>query len=47
MNGKGIYYYPDGSIFCGQWKNNKANGLGIYIFDKDITWGGTFENNLL
>lgn len=31
-HGKGIYYYPNGDIYDGQWKNNKKHGFGQYTY---------------
>jgi hypothetical protein len=30
-NGKGKFFYVDGDIYDGHWKNGKANGYGIFI----------------
>ncbi len=32
MQGDGVYYYPDGSVYKGQWKNNNQHGKGVYEF---------------
>lgn len=41
-NGKGIMYFyenpqlarlKEGSVYCGDWKNDKFQGIGTYIFE--------------
>ncbi len=32
MDGKGIYYYPNGQKYEGEWKNGQRNGKGIMYF---------------
>ena len=27
-NGKGIYYYPNGDVYIGDWKRDKKEGKG-------------------
>ena len=29
-HGDGKYYYADGNIYEGKWRNNKKHGKGIY-----------------
>ena len=31
-SGKGIYWYANGDIYCGDWLDDKFNGYGYYIF---------------
>ena len=31
-NGYGIYYYVNGDIYCGVWKQNLFDGDGIYLY---------------
>jgi hypothetical protein len=30
--GNGLYFYFEGDVYGGTWKNNQLNGLGIYYF---------------
>jgi hypothetical protein len=30
--GKGTYYYLNGNIYEGDWKNDKKEGFGIFIY---------------
>ena len=32
LEGKGKYYYKNGSTYDGEWKNDKKNGKGILIY---------------
>lgn len=32
MNGRGIYYWPDGRSYEGEYSNDKKQGYGIYIW---------------
>ena len=38
MDGKGIFKFKDGSVYDGEYKNNKKHGAGQYIKD-----GKTYE----
>ena len=40
MSGSGTYYYCDGSIYKGEWKNNQHNGLGVYEFPNGTIYEG-------
>ena len=31
-HGKGIYCYPNGDVYDGQWKNDKKHGFGQYTY---------------
>lgn len=31
ITGKGKMYRSDGDIYDGEWRNNKAHGMGTYI----------------
>lgn len=35
MNGYGILLYTDGESYVGQWKHDKKNGLGTYVWGKN------------
>ena len=45
MHGYGIYTYPSGNIYKGEWKNNKRHGIGVCHFKDRSTREGTFEND--
>lgn len=30
--GNGILYSKDGSRYEGSWKNNKPNGIGVFVY---------------
>lgn len=30
MEGHGVYHYACGSVYNGEWKNNKHHGKGVY-----------------
>ena len=32
MDGHGVFTWPDGNKYEGDWKNGKAEGKGIYYF---------------
>ena len=32
MHGKGIYYYVNGEVYEGEWKNGKMERKGIYYY---------------
>lgn len=38
FEGFGVYQWPDGRKYEGEWKDNKMNGNNIifYIFDKEM-----------
>lgn len=36
--GNGLYFYHEGDIYGGNWKNDQLNGLGIYIFANGDTY---------
>ena len=44
--GRGIYEFPDGSIYDGQWNNHKLHGEGVYIDREGLKWEGEFVNGL-
>ena len=33
FSGSGIMTYPDGAVWAGVWKNDRVNGLGIFVED--------------
>lgn len=32
MNGKGLYKWPDGKYYLGEFKNDKKDGYGTYVW---------------
>ncbi|RYD75410.1 MAG: hypothetical protein EOP53_16505, partial [Sphingobacteriales bacterium] len=42
-NGYGVYYYNDGQLYIGNFKNNLQNGLGLFE-SKDGVYYGEFTN---
>ncbi len=30
--GRGIYYYSNGDVYIGDWKEDKFDGTGTYLF---------------
>lgn len=47
MKGNGTYYYPDGSIYKGEWKDSKHHGKGVYEFVNGTVYDGEWQNNVL
>ena len=46
-HGEGIYYYVNGDIYEGNWKNNKKDGEGTLVYQNDSrTYVGQFKNDL-
>ena len=41
---KGIYYYKNGDIYFGDWKDDKFHGKGVYIFAKGERYEGELAN---
>lgn len=31
-NGKGIFYFKEGCVYDGEWKDNKMNGFGKLFY---------------
>ena len=42
--GYGLYFYFDGDIYGGTWKNDQLNGLGIYYFANGDSYEGGVIN---
>lgn len=40
--GTGIFYYPDGSTYDGQWKKDLKHGHGLYIYPNGDTYEGSW-----
>ena len=47
MQGYGTYYYPDGSVYRGEWKNNQHDGNGVFEFANGTRYEGTWKNHLM
>ena len=45
MNGNGIYTYPDGSKYEGDWEDNKKHGKGIYYYNNELWKGDKYEGD--
>ena len=43
-NGKGKYYYKNGEIFDGEWKNGIIEGKGIYYYNNGRKYEGQWKN---
>ncbi len=43
-NGQGTYTYPDGSVYTGQWENDKFNGQGTFTYSDGSVYTGQWEN---
>jgi len=44
-NGNGVYLFPDGKKYHGEFKNNKFNGVGTFTFPNGKMYTGGFKNN--
>jgi hypothetical protein len=42
--GQGLYFYFDGDIYGGTWKNDQLNGLGVYYFANGDSYEGSVIN---
>ena len=40
-NQKGIYHYPNGDKYVGEWKDDRFHGHGIYLFANGERYEGT------
>lgn len=45
-HGKGIYYYPNGDVYVGEWLNDKFHGKGVYIFNLGERYEGDLQNGV-
>lgn len=41
--GKGVYKYPDGSVYDGEWHNGRRHGNGVYTFCNGDVYKGGWE----
>ena len=44
-HGKGIFYYPDGSKYEGDWNENVRDGHGTYTYPNNDTYEGEWKNH--
>lgn len=42
MQGKGVYYYADGSVYDGAWVTGKMQGKGAFIYPNGNKYDGDF-----
>lgn len=42
MQGKGVYYYSDGSVYDGMWVAGKMQGKGSFIYPNGNKYDGDF-----
>ena len=47
MNGSGIYTFPDGATFDGQWKDDLKHGNGVYTYADGFKQEGTYKDGKL
>jgi formylglycine-generating enzyme required for sulfatase activity len=44
-NGQGTYSFPDGSLYVGQWKNEKFDGQGTFTYSEGSVYVGQWKNS--
>jgi len=44
--GKGIFYYPAGDVYFGDWKQDFFHGEGVYIFRSGEIYEGALKQGL-
>lgn len=44
--GKGTFWYPDGSKYEGEWKSGIRNGMGKYTYPNGDWYDGSWKSNL-
>ena len=45
-HGKGLFKYPAGDTYIGEWKDDIFHGQGIYIFREGQVYDGTLKNGM-
>ena len=45
-DGRGVQFYPNGTIYEGHWKSGKRDGKGRLMFSSGNFYSGEFKNNL-
>ena len=43
-HGKGVFLWPDGRVYSGEWMNGKQHGKGEYKNKKGLARNGVWEN---
>lgn len=43
----GAYFYPDGTVYKGEWFNNKKHGKGELIGKDGIIYSGIWNNDVM
>lgn len=44
MHGEGIFTYPDGRSYKGQYKNNFKHGYGVYTWSNGRVYSGNWKD---
>ena len=47
MNGSGIYTFPDGATYKGEWKDDLKHGNGVYTYADGFEQKGTYIDGKL
>ena len=45
-NGQGIFFYANGDVYFGSWKEEFFNGQGVYLFLTGEIYDGLLKNSL-
>lgn len=45
QHGRGVHYYPDGSVYDGHWRNGLRSGVGIMSYADGSVYEGSFFND--
>ena len=45
MSGKGVYTWPTGRVYDGDFKNDLRHGVGVLKFPDGQKYEGQFQNN--
>lgn len=45
--GKGCFFYANGSQYCGQWVKNNKHGVGVFLYTDNRVSVGIYEDNKL
>ena len=46
MHGYGVYTWPDGRQYEGQYVMNKRHGVGIYVTREGLCYEGEWKNGM-
>jgi len=44
-NGRGIFYYANGSKYDGEWSGDLKHGDGTFVFEDGTIYEGPFNND--